>query len=149
MKEWSANAASGMAVHDECKLRFLELKAKRTHRFIIFKIEEKQKQVVVEKRIARKAGYSSLLGLLWQSCSVDLYLKKNAYNLWNGKLGNEFQILEYIFHLSWGLILPIVRPTSASPQGSCEAGSATIIAAASACAIKALGLWGADDKRQL
>ncbi|KAL0347287.1 UNVERIFIED_CONTAM: Actin-depolymerizing factor 1 [Sesamum calycinum] len=39
-----ANAASGMAVHDDCKLRFLELKAKRTHRFIVFKIEEKQKQ---------------------------------------------------------------------------------------------------------
>ncbi|XP_047332239.1 actin-depolymerizing factor 1 [Impatiens glandulifera] len=44
-----ANAVSGMAVHDECKLRFLELKKKRTHRFIVFKIEEKQKQVVVEK----------------------------------------------------------------------------------------------------
>ena len=44
-----ANAASGMAVHDDCKLRFLELKAKRTYRYIIFKIEEKQKQVVVEK----------------------------------------------------------------------------------------------------
>ncbi|PON37468.1 ADF/Cofilin/Destrin [Parasponia andersonii] len=37
------------AVHDDCKLRFLELKAKRAHRFIVFKIEEKQKQVVVEK----------------------------------------------------------------------------------------------------
>ncbi|XP_044504791.1 actin-depolymerizing factor 2-like [Mangifera indica] len=44
-----ANAASGMAVHDDCKLKFLELKAKRTHRFIVFKIEEKQKQVIVEK----------------------------------------------------------------------------------------------------
>ncbi|KAK4766224.1 hypothetical protein SAY87_007866 [Trapa incisa] len=44
-----ANAASGMAVHDDCKLKFLELKAKRTYRFIIYKIEEKQKQVVVEK----------------------------------------------------------------------------------------------------
>ncbi|XP_041999046.1 actin-depolymerizing factor 1 [Salvia splendens] len=44
-----ANAASGMAVHDDCKRRFLELKAKRTHRFIVFKIEEKQKQVIVEK----------------------------------------------------------------------------------------------------
>ncbi|KAL0333292.1 UNVERIFIED_CONTAM: Actin-depolymerizing factor 1 [Sesamum angustifolium] len=61
-----ANAASGMAVHDECKLRFLELKAKRTHRFIIFKIEEKQKQVVVEKswspdtsRIRNKMIYAS------------------------------------------------------------------------------------------
>lgn len=38
-----------MAVHDDCKLRFLDLKAKRTYRFIVFKIEEKQKQVVVEK----------------------------------------------------------------------------------------------------
>ncbi|KVI04942.1 actin-depolymerizing factor 2-like [Cynara cardunculus var. scolymus] len=44
-----ANAASGMAVHDECKLKFMDLKAKRTFRFIIYKIEEKQKQVIVEK----------------------------------------------------------------------------------------------------
>ncbi|KAJ6904864.1 hypothetical protein NC652_022790 [Populus alba x Populus x berolinensis] len=44
-----ANAASGMAVHDDCKLKFLELKAKRTYRFIVYKIEEKQKQVIVEK----------------------------------------------------------------------------------------------------
>uniref|UniRef100_J3M3C4 ADF-H domain-containing protein n=1 Tax=Oryza brachyantha TaxID=4533 RepID=J3M3C4_ORYBR len=44
-----ANAASGMAVDDECKLRFLELKAKRTYRFIIYKIDEKKKMVVVEK----------------------------------------------------------------------------------------------------
>ncbi|KAL0460304.1 UNVERIFIED_CONTAM: Actin-depolymerizing factor 1 [Sesamum latifolium] len=44
-----ANSASGMAVHDDCKLKFMELKAKRTHRFIVFKIEEKQKQVIVEK----------------------------------------------------------------------------------------------------
>ncbi|KAL0369781.1 UNVERIFIED_CONTAM: Actin-depolymerizing factor 2 [Sesamum angustifolium] len=44
-----ANAASGMAVHDDCKLKFMELKAKRTHRFIVYKIEEKQKQVMVEK----------------------------------------------------------------------------------------------------
>ena len=43
-----ANAASGMAVHDECKLKFLELKTKRTYRSIVFKIEEKQKQVIVE-----------------------------------------------------------------------------------------------------
>jgi cofilin len=42
-----ANAASGMAVEDDCKLRFLELKAKRSYRFIVFKIE--QQQVMVEK----------------------------------------------------------------------------------------------------
>ncbi|KAJ4849341.1 hypothetical protein Tsubulata_010252 [Turnera subulata] len=44
-----ANASSGMAVNDECKLRFLELKAKRSYRFIVFKIEENIQQVVVEK----------------------------------------------------------------------------------------------------
>ncbi|KAK3135356.1 hypothetical protein QOZ80_5BG0417960 [Eleusine coracana subsp. coracana] len=38
-----------MAVNDECKLKFLELKAKRTYRYITFRIEEKQKQVIVDK----------------------------------------------------------------------------------------------------
>ncbi|KAG6629245.1 actin-depolymerizing factor 2-like [Carya illinoinensis] len=38
-----------MVVHDDCKLKFLELKTKKTYRFIVFKIEKKQKQVVVEK----------------------------------------------------------------------------------------------------
>ncbi|GLU21093.1 hypothetical protein SLE2022_372560 [Rubroshorea leprosula] len=41
-----ANAASGMAVHDDCKLKFLELK-KRNFRFITFKIQDQQ--VVVDK----------------------------------------------------------------------------------------------------
>ncbi|KAL9666666.1 hypothetical protein QQ045_001002 [Rhodiola kirilowii] len=44
-----ANAASGMAVNDDCKVRFMELKAKRTYRFIVYKIEEKSKEVIVEK----------------------------------------------------------------------------------------------------
>ncbi|RYQ94037.1 hypothetical protein Ahy_B09g100238 [Arachis hypogaea] len=42
-----ANAASGMAVNDACKLKFLELKAKRNYRFIVFRIENQE--VVVEK----------------------------------------------------------------------------------------------------
>ncbi|XP_026429860.1 actin-depolymerizing factor 1-like [Papaver somniferum] len=46
-----ANAASGIAVHDDCKQRFLELKEKRTFRFVVYKIEEKdkQKQIILEK----------------------------------------------------------------------------------------------------
>ncbi|KAL2558630.1 Actin-depolymerizing factor 7 [Forsythia ovata] len=36
-----------MAVQDECKLKFLELKAKRNHRYIIFRIDGQQ--VVVDK----------------------------------------------------------------------------------------------------
>ncbi|XP_028806206.1 actin-depolymerizing factor 7-like [Neltuma alba] len=39
--------SSGMNVDDECKLKFLELKAKRNHRFIVFKIENQE--VVVDK----------------------------------------------------------------------------------------------------
>ncbi|KAK1361212.1 Actin-depolymerizing factor 1 [Heracleum sosnowskyi] len=42
-----ANAASGMQVEDNCKLKFLDLKAKRNYRYIIFKIEDQE--VVVEK----------------------------------------------------------------------------------------------------
>ncbi|OWM64234.1 hypothetical protein CDL15_Pgr018806 [Punica granatum] len=38
-----------MAVHDDCKLKFLELKAKRNFRFIVFKIDEKIQQVAIEK----------------------------------------------------------------------------------------------------
>lgn len=42
-----SNAASGMSVNDDCKLKFLELKAKRNYRYIVYKIEDQQ--VVVEK----------------------------------------------------------------------------------------------------
>lgn len=38
-----------MAVDDECKLKFLELKAKRNFRFIVFKIDEGAQKIKVEK----------------------------------------------------------------------------------------------------
>lgn len=38
-----------MAVDDECKLKFIELKAKRNFRFIVFKIDEKVQRIRVEK----------------------------------------------------------------------------------------------------
>ncbi|NP_001151716.1 Actin-depolymerizing factor 6 [Zea mays] len=44
-----ANSASGMAVSDECKLKFQELKSKRSFRFITFKINEQTQQVVVDR----------------------------------------------------------------------------------------------------
>ncbi|XP_019440082.1 PREDICTED: actin-depolymerizing factor 3-like [Lupinus angustifolius] len=59
-----ANAASGMAVNDDCKLRFMELKTKRTHRFIVYKIEEKQKQVIVEKLGEPTEGYEDFTASL-------------------------------------------------------------------------------------
>ncbi|XP_042054572.1 actin-depolymerizing factor 10-like [Salvia splendens] len=44
-----ANSASGVAVHDECKLTFLELKARRNHRYLTFKLDDGLQQVVVDK----------------------------------------------------------------------------------------------------
>lgn len=38
-----------MGVADDCKHAFLELKWKKIHRYLVFKIDEKTKQVVVEK----------------------------------------------------------------------------------------------------
>ncbi|KAF5805519.1 putative actin-depolymerizing factor domain, ADF/Cofilin, ADF-H/Gelsolin-like domain superfamily [Helianthus annuus] len=57
-----ANAASGMAVDDACKLKFLELKAKRNHRYIIFKIEEQQ--VIVDKVGSPDASYEEFTNSL-------------------------------------------------------------------------------------
>ncbi|KAJ4968473.1 hypothetical protein NE237_015174 [Protea cynaroides] len=43
------NASSGLGVADHVKNIFLELKRKKVHRYVIFKIDEKKKEVVVEK----------------------------------------------------------------------------------------------------
>jgi cofilin len=53
-----------MAVDDECKRRFLELKAKRTHRFIIYRIDEKKKMVVVEQVGEPVLGYDDFAASL-------------------------------------------------------------------------------------
>ncbi|KAL8089738.1 hypothetical protein AgCh_039287 [Apium graveolens] len=53
-----------MAVHDDCKLKFLDLKTKRTFRFVVFKIEEKQKQVIVEKLGEPSEGYEEFTACL-------------------------------------------------------------------------------------
>ncbi|KAI4347550.1 hypothetical protein L6164_008355 [Bauhinia variegata] len=57
-----ANAASGMAVNDDCKLKFLDLKAKRKYRFVIFKIEEQE--VLVEKLGGPEATYEQFTASL-------------------------------------------------------------------------------------
>ncbi len=69
-----ANAASGMAVHDDCKLKFMELKAKRTYRSIVYKIEEKQKQVMVEKVGDPNQSYEDFAaGLPADECRYAVY----------------------------------------------------------------------------
>ncbi|KAG5558587.1 hypothetical protein RHGRI_008511 [Rhododendron griersonianum] len=60
--ELTANAASGMAVDDECKLKFSELKTKRNYRYIIFKIEAQK--VVVEKVGSPEESYEDFSAAL-------------------------------------------------------------------------------------
>ncbi|KAL8515795.1 hypothetical protein ACS0TY_014477 [Phlomoides rotata] len=43
------NASSGMGVADHSKTTYMELQRKKVHRYVIFKIDEKKKEVVVEK----------------------------------------------------------------------------------------------------
>ncbi|CAN1751796.1 Actin-depolymerizing factor 7 [Linum perenne] len=51
-----------MMVHDDCKLKFLELKSKRNYRFIVFKIENQQ--VVVDKLGGADETYGDFTSLL-------------------------------------------------------------------------------------
>jgi len=51
-----------MAVDDECKLKFQELKAKRSYRFITFKIEDQQ--VVVDKLGSPNDSYEDFANAL-------------------------------------------------------------------------------------
>lgn len=51
-----------MAVHDDCKLKFLELKAKRNFRFIIFKIEGQR--VMVDKLGSPEESYDDFTASL-------------------------------------------------------------------------------------
>lgn len=51
-----------MAVSDECKLKFLELKAKRNYRFIVFKIENQA--VVVDKAGSPQETYDGFTASL-------------------------------------------------------------------------------------
>ncbi|GJN32314.1 hypothetical protein PR202_gb20812 [Eleusine coracana subsp. coracana] len=55
--EAEANSASGLAVHDACKVKFRELKARRSFRFIVFKIDEKSMEIQVERLGEPSQGY--------------------------------------------------------------------------------------------
>ncbi|XP_057855393.1 actin-depolymerizing factor [Cryptomeria japonica] len=59
-----SSASSGMGVADECKHAFLELKRKKVHRYVVFKIDEKTKQVVVEKTGGPAESYDDFTAAL-------------------------------------------------------------------------------------
>ncbi|KAJ7949197.1 Actin-depolymerizing factor family protein [Quillaja saponaria] len=98
-----AKAASDMTVHDDSKLKFFELKAKRTYRFIVFKIEEKQKQVVVEKVGEPTTGFEDFIASLpanecrYAFCDFDFVTEENYqksrifFVVWSPDKGQKFR----------------------------------------------------------
>lgn len=63
-----------MGVAGDCKETFLELQRKKTHRYVIFKIDEKQKAVVVEKTGGAAESYDDFIASLPESdCRYAIY----------------------------------------------------------------------------
>ncbi|XP_057519136.1 actin-depolymerizing factor-like [Amaranthus tricolor] len=59
-----SNSLSGLSIADQSKNAFLDLKRKKDHRYVIFKIDEKKKEVVVEKTGTPAESYDDFLAAL-------------------------------------------------------------------------------------
>jgi cofilin len=72
---WSqANARSGVAVNDECMLKFGELQSKRLHRFLTFKMDDKFKEIVVDQVGDRATSYEDFTNSLPENdCRYAIY----------------------------------------------------------------------------
>ncbi|KAJ0969950.1 hypothetical protein J5N97_022827 [Dioscorea zingiberensis] len=57
-------ATMGMAVMEECKSSFMEMKTRRIHRYIVFKIDEGSRAVTVDKLGGPGEGYEDLAASL-------------------------------------------------------------------------------------
>lgn len=57
-------ATTGMWVTEECKASFREMKWKKVHRYIVFKIDERSKLLKVDKVGGPGEGYSDLAAAL-------------------------------------------------------------------------------------
>uniref|UniRef100_A0A0D9W0S7 ADF-H domain-containing protein n=1 Tax=Leersia perrieri TaxID=77586 RepID=A0A0D9W0S7_9ORYZ len=69
-----ANSSSGVAVHDDCKLKFNELQSKRMHRFITFAMDNKGKEIIVDKIGDRTTSYEDFTSSLPEGdCRFAIY----------------------------------------------------------------------------
>ncbi|KAJ1292961.1 hypothetical protein BS78_01G031100 [Paspalum vaginatum] len=69
-----ANARSGVAVNDECMLKFGELQSKRLHRFITFKMNDTYKEIVVDQVGDRETSYEDFTNSLPENdCRYAIY----------------------------------------------------------------------------
>ncbi|RDX96652.1 Actin-depolymerizing factor 6, partial [Mucuna pruriens] len=68
------NASSGMGVDEHSISTFLELQRKKVHRYVIFKIDEKKKEVVVEKTGGPAESYDDFTASLPENdCRYAVY----------------------------------------------------------------------------
>ncbi|KAL8513765.1 hypothetical protein ACS0TY_013030 [Phlomoides rotata] len=68
------NASSGMGVADQSNNTFLELKRKKKHRYVIFKIDEKKNEVIVDKTGGPAESYDDFAECLPESdCRYAVY----------------------------------------------------------------------------
>ncbi|KAF3639572.1 Actin-depolymerizing factor 11 [Capsicum annuum] len=69
-----ANAPSGMGVADQSKATYMELQRKKVHRYVIFKIDEKKNEVVVEKTGCPAESYDDFTAALPENdCRYAVY----------------------------------------------------------------------------
>ncbi|KAG8049341.1 hypothetical protein GUJ93_ZPchr0009g248 [Zizania palustris] len=69
-----SNASSGIGVAAECKEAFVELQRKKAHRYVVFKIDDKGKEVVVEKTGAAAESFDDFMESLPDSdCRYAVY----------------------------------------------------------------------------
>ncbi|KAI4368405.1 hypothetical protein MLD38_016964 [Melastoma candidum] len=68
------NASSGMGVAKHSKATYLELQRKKVHRYVIFKIDEKKNEVVVEKTGGPAESYDDFTSSLPENdCRYAVY----------------------------------------------------------------------------
>ncbi|XP_014514077.1 actin-depolymerizing factor-like [Vigna unguiculata] len=68
------NASSGMGVAEHSVNTFLELQRKKVHRYVVFKIDEKKQEVVVEKTGGPAESYDDFTASLPESdCRYAVY----------------------------------------------------------------------------
>nr|ACH63222.1 actin depolymerizing factor [Rheum australe] len=69
-----SNALSGMGVAEHSLDTFMELKRKKVHRYVIFKIDEKKREVVVEKTGGPAESYEDFASALPENdCRYAVY----------------------------------------------------------------------------
>ncbi|CAL0299679.1 unnamed protein product [Lupinus luteus] len=61
------NASSGMGVADDSQTTFMDLKLKKVYRYVIFKIDESKREVVVEKTGVPAESYDDFAASLPQN----------------------------------------------------------------------------------